>query len=238
MRPAFRPPLSSAAPLPSNPIALALIAVLSLTASAPTRAEGALPDVAARESGWQHYGTSDEGESDYVMYTRKPAGSDYSAYRLEAIFDAPVEVVADVAARNIVDPAFSQKNMDKTVLERDAQGALIHSHIHINAPFISDRDVVTRVEFDFDPTSKTHVVRWRATDEGPPPPDGVIRLDRSDGSWTFLPSPDGKTRAIYTSHTEIAGALPAWLLNGFMSNTMVESVTGLREALQRELASR
>lgn len=215
------------------------LALACLVASPPTWAETVSPSVAeAREAGWQHYGTSDNGEADYVMYTRKPADSKFDVYRLEATFDAPIGVVASVAARHIVDPENVQKNMAKTVLELDDQGALIHSHIYIHAPFVADRDVVTRVEFTTDPVSQTHVVSWRATGEGPPPRDGVVRLDRSDGSWTFVPGPGGTTNAVYVSHTDIGGSLPAWVLNNFMSNTMVESVTGLRAALERELASR
>ncbi|MDP6980287.1 MAG: START domain-containing protein [Myxococcota bacterium] len=225
----------------SVPASLLAAAALSFTMAAvhaPPATAGALPDVAAREPGWKHYGTSDAGERDYVMYTRKPAGSAFSAYRLEAEFDAPIDIVAAAATKHMIDPENRQRNMDKTVLERDEFGALIHSHIYISAPFVADRDVVTRVDFLSDPASKTHTLRWRATDEGPPPKSGVIRLDRSDGSWTFIAGPNGTTRAIYMSHTEIAGSLPAWILNGFMSDSMVHSITGLRQAVERELASR
>lgn len=227
-----------ARPFPPRSRWLLLTFGLCLSAAVGPASAESLPAVAAREPAWQHYGTSDAGEHDYVMFTRKPSGSDFSEYRLEAVFEAPIDLVTAVASKHIIDPANVQKNMTKRVLESNARGALIHSYIEINAPFVADRDVVTRVEFASDPASKTHVLRWFATDEGPPPTDGVIRLDRSDGSWTFFPQPDGSTRAIYTSHTEIAGALPAWILNGFMSDTMVESVTGLRKAIEREVASR
>ncbi len=230
----FRTPMSAAAVF----LAVAALSFTMGALHAPGATAGALPDVAAREPSWQHYGTSDAGERDYVMYTRKPAGSTFSAYRLEAVFDAPLEVVAAAATKHMVDPDNRQRNMDKTVLKRDELGALIHSHIYISAPFVADRDVVTRVDFHSDPASKTHTMRWRATDEGPPPKSGVIRLDRSDGSWTFVSGQGDTTRAIYMSHTEIAGSLPAWILNGFMSDSMVHSVTGLRQAVERELATR
>ncbi|MCP5045245.1 MAG: hypothetical protein GY944_29815 [bacterium] len=208
--------------------------MLSLLLTAPASA-GSLPDVSAREPTWERYGGSDAGESGYVMYTRKPAGSDYSAYRLEAVLAAPTELVAAVAAKHIADPNNRQKNVDKTILRNDDEAILIHNYIHINAPFVSDRDVITRIERAYDSESGAHQVSWHATDEGPPPKRGVIRLDRSEGSWTFVPAEDSGTHAIYLSHTEIAGSLPAWLLNSFMSDSMVQAIEGLQEAVAREL---
>lgn len=208
------------------------LVMLWLVLATPALA-GNLPDVAAREPAWEPYGQSGGVDSGYVMYRRKPPGSEFSAYRLEAQLDAAPELVAAIAARRIVDPNNHQKNMDKTVLRNDDGGILIHSYIHINAPFIADRDVITRVERSFDAESGIHQLSWSATDEGPPPEQGVIRLDQSEGSWTFVPAQGGGTRAIYESHTEIAGSLPAWLMNRFMSDSMVEGIEGLRQAVAR-----
>jgi hypothetical protein len=72
---------------------------------------------------------------------------------------------------------------------------------------------------------------WKATNEGPPPKDGVIRLNRSEGFWRFTPTPEGNTLAVYVSHTEIAGSIPAWVVNSVMSDTMVQGIEGLRKSL-------
>jgi hypothetical protein len=69
------------------------------------------------------------------------------------------------------------------------------------------------------------------TDEGPPPKEGVIRVEKSDGAWHFEPLAGGRTRVTYESHTEIAGSIPAWLVNSLMNQTVVEGFEGLRSKL-------
>ena len=207
--------------------------LLSLLIASAGLAES-LPPVSARPPAWEPYRAGSEDALGYEMFTRKPPGSDFSAYRLEAILEAPPDLVASAARRHVLDPDHRQKNMDKTILRNDDEKVLIHSYIHINVPFVSDRDVVTRVVDSYDADTRSYYLNWFATDEGPPPSRGVVRLDRSEGSWTFEPAPNGATRAIYVSHTEIAGSLPSWILNRFMSDNMVQGIAGLREALERE----
>ena len=110
---------------------------------------------------------------------------------------------------------------------------MVHSHIEIKAPFVADRDVVTRVEQAFDAETQTHRLTWSATDEGPPPRDGVVRLGRSSGYWSFRAESEGKTRAVYVNHTDTAGTVPAWIVNSIMSDTMVQGIEELRRVLGR-----
>lgn len=189
-----------------------------------------LPDVSARAP-WTLYDRNDAAGSEYVVYVRKPPGSEFSAYRIEALLDSPIEEVAKVAAQNLADPDYRPKNTIKTILKNDPDALLVHSHIEIHAPFVADRDVISRVTQSYDPATKNYLLRWSATNEGPPPKQGVIRLERSDGYWSFTPTDDNKTHAVYVSHTEIAGAIPAWVVNSIMSETMVDGMEGLRRSL-------
>jgi hypothetical protein len=189
-----------------------------------------LPDVAARVP-WTLSVRNESPGAEYVVYTRKPPGSKFSTYRLEAVLDFPLKEVASIAHKNISDPEFRPKNTVKTILRNDGEVMLVHSHIIINAPFISDRDVISRVERSYDPATQAHTMSWKATNEGPPPKDGVIRLNRSEGFWRFTPTPEGSTLAVYVSHTEIAGSIPAWVVNSVMSDTMVQGIEGLRKSL-------
>jgi hypothetical protein len=203
--------------------------VLGFASASASTAEG-LPEVDARPP-WTLQDKNDDPDTGFVLYKRKPPGSDYDAFRLEAIVDATPEIVAGVATANLVDPARSQKNIDKKVLRNDEDGIVVYSYIHINAPFISDRDIVSRIDRSYDRATDTHRLAWRATDEGPPRIKGVTRVERSEGSWTFSPAADGKTRAIYTSHTEVDGFVPAWIINATIRSTMVEGLRGLRESV-------
>ena len=71
----------------------------------------------------------------------------------------------------------------------------------------------------------------QALDEGPPPKRGVVRLQKASGSWEFTPLPDGRTRAVCESHTEIGGSIPSWLVDRVSRNTVVEGLVLLRARL-------
>ncbi len=192
-----------------------------------------LPDVSARPP-WTLLSRNDDAEGGYVLQKRKLDGSDFSTFRLEAILDSPPDLVALVAAKNLADPDYHEENTDKKVLRNDAEAIIVYSYIHITAPFVSDRDVISRIERSYDPETRIHRLSWKAIDEGPPKKKGVVRLDHSEGSWTFSPEAEGKTRAVYVSHTEIAGYVPAWIVNATMSKTMVQGIKSLRKAVHRE----
>lgn len=201
--------------------------------AAPVLSED-LPDVSARPP-WTLITQTDDLQSGYVLYQRNTIDSDAATYRLEAIVDSAPDLVALAVASYIVDPAYSQANTDKTILRNDEDVIVVYSYIHIDAPFVSDRDVISRIERSHDPATKVYRLAWRVIDEGgPAKKDGVIRLERSDGSWTFSPNDDGTTRAVYESHTEIAGFLPTWLVNAQMTQTMLEGIEGLRKAVDRQ----
>lgn len=184
------------------------------------------PSVASGQRDWQIHDRNDEPGADYVVYRRKPTGSDYYAYRLEAVIDAPPAVVAAAGRANIADPSAAQANMTKTLLSDNGDVVVVYTYIDL--PMISDRDVTTRAERSFDPITGTYRVEWAATDEGPPPKKGVVRLQQSTGFWIFAPLEGGRTRATYESHTEIAGSIPVWIVNSLMTDTVVDGIVKLR----------
>lgn len=196
-----------------------------------------LPEVSARPP-WTLLSQSDDAKSGYVLHRRPTPGSDAPTFRLEAILDSPPELVAIAAARYMTDPEYRGANMDKKVLRNDEEVIVIYNYIHVNAPFVSDRDVISRIERSYDPDSKTYRLEWRAIDEGPPKQDGVVRLERSEGYWAFSPAEEGTTRAVYVSHTESAGYVPEWVVTSRMSKTMVEGIEGLRRVVNRERSER
>lgn len=198
------------------------------------RATPDLPEVGARPP-WTLLSRSDDPGAGYVIEKRKVAGSDFPTFRLEAILDSPPDVVARVAVKNLSDPDYHQDNTEKAILRDDSEGLVVYSYIYINTPFVSDRDIISKIDRSYDLETQVHRLSWKAIDEGPPKKDGVIRLDRSEGSWTFSPEAGGKTRAVYESYTEIAGYIPAWIVNSTMSKTMVQGIEDLRTAVRKEV---
>jgi len=186
---------------------------------------------AADVADWQLHDRNDDPGSGYVVYRRKPPGSDYYAYRLEAVIDAPPAAVAAAGRADIADPTTAADNMERTILSDDGEVIVVYTYIDL--PLVSDRDVTTRAQRSFDPETGTYRVEWQATDAGPPPRKGVVRLQESSGHWIFSPLEGGRTRAVYESHSEAAGFIPAWLVNSFMTDMAVDGIVNLRARLQR-----
>ena len=99
---------------------------------------------------------------------------------------------------------------------------------------VADRDVTTRLEREHDAARGEDRMVWReANDKGPPLEDGVVRMQRARGSWTFQPLAGGRTRVVFESHADLGDSLPAWLINPFMTGTIKSNLVDLRAAIAR-----
>jgi hypothetical protein len=185
------------------------------------------------ETEWQLLDRVDPPESGHLLYKCRPAGSDFDAYRLEAVMDAPPAAVAAAARAQMADPTSAPDRAEKTVLRDEGDEVVVHTYARL--PLVSDRDVITRARQSFDAEQGTHRLEWHATDkEGPPPKEGVVRVHSSSGSWMFTPLDGGRTRAIYESHNDLAGSVPAWLINSLMTDAVVDNLARLRARVERD----
>ena len=174
-----------------------------------------------------------DGPGGYVLSRRDLADSDFPVFRLEATIDAPISTVAAAVRKNVIDPTVSPKHTKKTVLRDDEDVIVIYSYIEL--PLVADRDVTTRTEVSFDPETGSYRFTWRATDDGPAPKEGVVRLQNSSGSWVFTPLAEGGTSAVNESHTEIEGSIPAWLVTSIISDAVIDGLVKLRARVELDL---
>jgi len=211
-------------------------AIAILLAVTPAASPAAAPD-AVRTEGWELEQKSGDPTNGYALYARPRAGSEYAEYRLEVPVDGKVEDVMAALEHNILDPDTFPDGMERTLLRREGEMLIIYDYIAV--PFLSDRDVVLQTEIGPDPKTGEPGVRWHAIQgEGPAPRKGVVRMPSSSGSWTLTPSERG-TLAVYQSHVEFGGSLPAAFVESRMPAEIVQQAVNLRRTMrERTLAQR
>jgi hypothetical protein len=117
------------------------------------------------------------------------------------------------------------------VLKRDANGTVIYNRTA--PPLVDDRDYTIRM-FDDSYVRKdgavVYVARWRtANDEGPPPRDDVVRVDKTEGYWRLDPIDDGKrTKATYFVVASPGGNIPQSIADMGTNSVMADIFTALR----------
>jgi hypothetical protein len=88
-------------------------------------------------------------------------------------------------------------------------------YARIDPPFVAARDYTMRIEVTQTPSPEGAVLRmaWRIDNaRGPPPRRGTVRIERSDGAWTFAPVDGGShTRVRYELSADLGGSIPRWL---------------------------
>ena len=72
-----------------------------------------------------------------------------------------------------------------------------------------------------------------ANEEGPPPRPGVVRVEKSSGSWRFEATDDGaRTRAKYTVLADPIAGVPRWVEDWAMRDMISKIFGALRERAQ------
>ncbi len=222
------------------PVPVAVIVTVVLSLAAAEARPDTLPPVGAHTP-WQLAERDEDPSAGWAVYKRRLADSEFDAFRLEAVIDAPPGQVAAAFRRVVADPERSQRHTTKTVLRDEGDVLVVYSYIEM--PLVNDRDVISRCERVASSEAGAFRFQWRATDQGPAPAPGVVRIDKSDGSWEFRPLSGGvasadarseKTLATYEGHTEIGGVVPAWLVNRLMLDTVVDGLVQLRAQVDED----
>ena len=197
----------------------------------PPASESLAPVLLSADLDWRLHDRDDDPDTGYRIYRSRPADSDYDAYRLEAVIDAPPEVVAAAARADLADPASIPSGAEKTVLRDEGDTLVVYTYSEL--PVVADRDVTIRARESFDPERGTHRLVWRAAvDEGPAAKPGVVRMKHSTGSWTFSELAGSRTRAVYEHHNDLGGSIPAWVLNPLMTDAVMDGLVRLRARVE------
>jgi len=215
---------------------LAAVVVLcsfgAAAAAGANTAGGGSAATASSEDGWELLERDDAPGEAYEMWARLPADSKWREFRLTGDVDVPPAVAVEVAMDVSADVSRAASGETRRLLLRTPD--VIVTYVRVDFPMVADRDVTTRLERAHDADRGEDRMVWReANDEGPPLEEGVVRMQRARGSWTFHPLAGGRTRVVFESYADLGDSLPAWLINPFMTGTIKSNLVDLRAALAR-----
>jgi len=183
---------------------------------------------------WRVVERDDDPDSGYVL-SRKFDGSETVAFRLETTLDVPAAAAAGVSRRMTYREADTEPGQKRHSLRIEDDRLL--THVEVDVPFLADRDVVLWFDFRWNEPGGAYIVQWsEATDEGPAPKRGVVRMPRLRGHFTF--EPDGhRTRVICETEIDFGGNVPDFLVRSTLPEQMRGVVDDLRQEIATTLAS-
>ena len=178
----------------------------------------------AQQDGWQKVDEV-KGSGAHTLYRRQLPDARVAAFRLEGSVDAPIARVLE-AQRSGAERPDGDGGPRRELLRREGEVTLTYTYMPV--PLLADRDLVLRQEHSHDPATGIHRFVWHTVKgEGPPPPEGVVRIERSEGMWEFTPQGETRTRLVLESLTDAGGSLPAWVVNGFYPRELRREWDGL-----------
>jgi hypothetical protein len=188
-------------------------------------AGGALADA---ETGWV-LEDADEGAG-WALYHKPVEGSSEPLYRLTGRTDAAPERVIGALQIKFQDNRYLPAGQTRVTLERGED--FLISHLHVDAPIVSDRDTVVRVTWRTDPDTGVHRMSWGPPAHGAPPTAPGIERIISRGFWLITPTAGGGADIVYQTHNEIGDSVPRWLIERMLNRQIVGELAILEAILE------
>ena len=163
------------------------------------------------------------------IYKRTVPGSDVVAMKGVGVIDAPLWKIASILLDAKRAPEWADSLKESRVLRRIGPRSYIEYN-HIGLPLIiKDRDFVSEVQIDVDPSARTFALVYSPTNDGSAPATHNVRGVILDGKFEAVSLDEGKrTRLIAELQTDPKGLLPTWLVNLFQRNWPVNTFERLR----------
>jgi hypothetical protein len=191
--------------------------------------------IAAGGGDWQLFDQDDDPRTGYAIYRRTQQNSPLLEVRLEALVHAPVPAAVAAVRRLALEDRYAPQGSARQVLQRKPAASDNAPEEYViyclfSPPVVSARDITTRLTLAREPATQSFVWRWTVANElGPRPKDGVVRITKSDTTWSLSDAGDGRTLAQYQSVTDPGGLIPDWLTNRLASSTALEQLATIRK---------
>lgn len=152
-------------------------------------------------------------EVDGVLIESRPVeGSGVVELKLTTTTDRTVKSLCDAAfGTGKFDPEESDLKARKILSESENERV---TYDHISPPMVANRDYAVRARRVVSDDGSCRMFFEAANEVAPPMPEGWVRIQKLKGVWQFEPAGQGKTKITYVIHSDPAGAIPPFLVEG------------------------
>jgi len=167
------------------------------------------------------------------VYTKHVEGSGLKAIKATTIFNASLETCAAVL-RDIdhLTELFPDTKVAKKISQ--TENDQIH-YLEMDAPWpVTDRDGSFLLVYKYDAVAKTLLVDAKMKPDAYPVQDGIIRLQKGGGTWTFKRIDATHTSLEYFFHGEPGGNIPLWLANSVVEENPLKMLTNYHALVKLE----
>ena len=162
--------------------------------------------------------------------TGKVPGSKFLAFQATTVIDAPVDAVLAAVTDHASYPQWYDNCKATDVIEWQAPASAV-VHIVIKTPFpLSNRDAVNRVTVV--ETEQETRVELTSLPDYMADVRGLVRMQVAAGSWRLQAVEQG-TRVTHTYHADPQARVPGWMVNRFVVDGPINSLSNLRRRLER-----
>ena len=209
---------------------------LMLCISLPTAALAARDDLdEIRESGvnkneWRM--TKNDRMRDIKVFVKNEEGKNIRSFRVEAVFNAPIEDLARVQADVENYPKWYFEVKEVKFLKKVSDKEFIFYMVH-NAPVgLPDRDVIIRAVIEPMTARRPYVlVRMTALPDHMPPKPPYVRMEAENYTVKWTPMGSGKTRLEAEGYIDPGGISPAWAVNYVQGKGPYANMMGMSRML-------
>ena len=163
------------------------------------------------------------------VFTGKIEGSAFLAFKATTTIAAPLETVLETILDHSEYPDWYDNCKAIQLLSvPSAEQAVVR--MEVKTPFpLANRDLINLIKVTR--TERQVVVTMKSLPAFAPPVKGLVRMEKADGAWLLEKVRSG-TRIVQTYHADAKAKAPAWMVNRFIVDGPINSLSTLRRRLE------
>jgi ribosome-associated toxin RatA of RatAB toxin-antitoxin module len=163
------------------------------------------------------------------VYTRQSEGSNVKEFKAETVIKSDAEKVLEYIINVESYPQWYSDSKSTELLKKiDANNLVFQMEMKVPFPF-ANRDMVSKMNIVRDGSSiQVKIINV---------PDyigekkGIVRMPIAEGSWKLTPMANDNLRIDYSFSGDPSGNIPTWIVNMFIVDGPINTLTDLKEML-------